>query len=161
MAVKLIKIEKESFPAARFIGKKYTGRANWGEWWANDWFAALEQAPRLAENGDAYIGAVRIVNGAPERWIGMFFPADTPVPAGFDAVDMEPLDYAVCWLQDKDGSPAFYTPETHALCLDALRTAGMQRKEDSWCFERYNCPRFTSPDETGDVILDYGIAVEG
>jgi hypothetical protein len=30
-----------------------------------------------------------------------------------------------------------------------------------WCaFERYNCPRFTEPDENGDVILDYGILLE-
>ena len=30
-----------------------------------------------------------------------------------------------------------------------------------WCFERYNCPRFTSPDEAGNVILDYGISIVG
>ena len=23
-----------------------------------------------------------------------------------------------------------------------------------WCFERYSCPRFTTPDEEGNVILD-------
>ena len=23
-----------------------------------------------------------------------------------------------------------------------------------WCFERYVCPRFTDPDEQGNVILD-------
>ena len=27
----------------------------------------------------AYIGAVHIVDGIPEYWIGMFFPADTEV----------------------------------------------------------------------------------
>ena len=35
-----------------------------------------------------------------------------------------------------------------------------KRKEDDWCFERYNCPRFTTPDEKGNVILDYGISIE-
>ena len=24
-----------------------------------------------------------------------------------------------------------------------------------WYFERYNCPRYTSPDKKGNVILDY------
>ena len=160
MPLQILKIEKESFPAATFIGKKYTGRANWGEWWENDWFSVLEKSPRLEENGDAYIGAVRIVNGMSQRWIGMFFPQGTTAPEGFDAVDMEPTDYAVCFLRDKEGSAGFYTPETHALCLEALTANGLQRKEDDWCFERYNCPRFTSPDENGDVILDYGIAVK-
>ena len=160
MPVELIKIEKESFPAARLIGKKYAGRPNWGEWWENDWFSVLENAPRLEENGDAYIGAVRTVNGTPERWIGMFFPANTPVPEGFAAVDIAPQHYAVCYLQDKEGSPAFYTPETHTLCLEALRTHGDEPLEGGWRFERYNCPRFTTPDENGCVILDFGIATE-
>ena len=159
MPLQILKIEKESFPAATFIGKKYAGRANWGEWWENDWFSVLEKAPRLEENGDAYIGAVRAVNDEKERWIGMFFPLGTPAPEGFDAVDMEPANYAVCYLQDKEGSAAFYTPETHTLCLEALTANGLRPKETGWCFERYNCPRFTAPDENGDVILDYGIAV--
>ena len=65
MSVKILEVKKESFPAARFIGKKYTQGPNWGEWWEND-----------------------------------------------------------------------------------------------WCFERYNCPRFTSPDNNGNIILDYGISIE-
>ena len=77
MAVKLLEIKKESCPAARLIGRKYTGAPNWGEWFQNDWFSALEVNPRISLNGDAYIGAVHIVNGMPERWIGMFFPVDT------------------------------------------------------------------------------------
>jgi hypothetical protein len=65
MSVKILEVKKESFSAARFIGKKYTQGPNWGEWWQND-----------------------------------------------------------------------------------------------WCFERYNCPRYTMPDNNGNVILDYGISIE-
>jgi hypothetical protein len=65
MSVKILEVKKESFSAARFIGKKYTQGPNWGEWWEND-----------------------------------------------------------------------------------------------WCFERYNCPGFTTPDNNGNVILDYGISIE-
>ena len=87
-------------------------------------------------------------------------PVDTDVPSGFDFVDMEALEYVVCYLYDKEGSSDFYTMETHDRCLDELKAHGLKRKEDDWCFERYNCPRFTTPDEEGNVILDYGISIE-
>ena len=160
MSVKILEVKKESFPASRFIGKKYTQGPNWGEWWKKDWFSVLEKKERLLNNGDAYFGAVHIVDGMPEYWIGMFFPINTEVPEGFDFVDIDSLDYVVCYLQDKEGSGDFYTMETHNLCLEKLKLLGFKRKEDDWCFERYNCPRFTSPDNNGKVILDYGISIE-
>ena len=88
MSVKILEVKKESFPAARFIGKKYTQGPNWGEWWQNDWFSVLEKKDWLLNNGDAYIGAVHIVDGMPEYWIGMFFPINTEVPEGFDFKEM-------------------------------------------------------------------------
>lgn len=160
MSVKILEIKQESCPAARFIGKKYEGSANWGEWWENNWFTVIEAMPALPFNDDAYIGAVHIVDGMPEFWIGMFFPEGTEAPEGFEAVDMEPLKYAVCYLQDKENSGEFYTMDTHNRCLEELKVLGWKRKEDDWCFERYNCPRFTTPDEQGNVILDYGISIE-
>lgn len=155
--MKIIDIKKESWPACVFIGKQGT---NWGEWWSNGWFAPLEAQPALPENGDAYIGAVRIVDGAPQRWIGMFFPEGTPAPAGYEAVNIPAKNYAVCYLKDKEGSGDFYTLETHEACLTALKQQGYTRSEGDWCFERCNCPRFTAPDEEGNVVLDYGIAIE-
>ena len=160
MGIQILEVKKESCPAARLIGKKYNGAANWGEWWENGWFAILEKNQALPFQGDAYIGAVHIVNGIPERWIGMFFPAHSEVPEGFEFVDIEPLDYAVCYLQDKEGSGEFYTMDTHNLCLEALEAKNWKRKENGWCFERYNCPRFTTPDKAGNVILDYAISIE-
>ena len=161
MAVKILEVKRESCPDARFIGKKYEHGPNWGEWWQNDWFSVLEENERLPINGDAYIGAVHIVEGMPEYWIGMFFSVDTKVPDGFDYVDMDSLEYAVCYLYDKENSGDFYTMETHTMCLEELKALGLKRKEDDWCFERYNCPRFTTPDEKGKVILDYAISIEG
>ena len=160
MAIKILEIKKENCPATRFIGKKYDKAPNWGEWWENDWFSILESQERLPINGDAYVGAVHIVNDMPEYWIGMFFSIDASVPKGFEYVDIEPLEYAVCYLYGKENSGDFYTLEAHNMCLEELKTLGLKRKEDDWCFERYNCPRFTVPDENGNVILDYGIAIE-
>lgn len=161
MAVTIQEIKRESCPAARLIGKKYMGAPDWGEWWSNDWFAILEEKQSIPFNGDAYIGGVHIVNGTPERWIGMLFPQNTEVPEGFEYVDIKPMEYAVFYLYDRDGSEAFYTMDTHMMCLEELKAQGMKRKEDDWCLERYNCPRFTTPDEEGNVILDYLISIEG
>ena len=155
--MKIIDVKKEIWPECVLIGKRGT---NWGEWWGNDWFSPLEKQPALPENGDAYIGAVRVVNGQPERWIGMFFPEGTAAPEGYEAVHIPGKSYAVCYLRDKEGSGDFYTMDTHNMCLEELKVRGLKRKEDDWCFERYNCPRFTTPDENGNVILDYGIAIE-
>ena len=158
MAAKIVNFGRENCPAARFIGKRYTGRANWGEWWEHGWFDLLEQLPQLAINDNAYIGAVRIVNGVPERWIGMFFPENTAVPEGFDHVDIAPTAYAVFYLYGK--TDELFGLEPHNMCLADLKVRGLKRKEDDWCFERCNCPRFTSPDEQGNVILDYAISIE-
>jgi hypothetical protein len=157
--VKILEVKRESCPAARLIGKKYTGNVNWNEWWEQNMFAALEDMECLPFNKDAYLGGVHIADGMPERWIGMLFPEGTEVPEGYEFVDIEPLEYAVCYLYDKESSNDFFTMDTHNMCLEALKANGFKRKEDDWCFERYNCPRFTTPDEGGSVILDYAIAV--
>ena len=159
MSVKILKMEKESAPAARFIGKRYENGGNWEEWWTNRWFENLEAIDGLPINDHGYIGAVRVTGGKPEYWIGMFFPADTKVPEGFEAVDMEPLDYAVFYLYGGEKDGEFYSIDTHNRCLEELKAHGLKRKEDDWCFERYNCPRYTTPDEKGNVILDYGISI--
>ena len=86
MDVKILEIKKEHCPGMLLIGKRYENGSNWGEWWANDWFSKLEANPRHPMNEDAFIGAVRIVNGSPEHWIGMFFPVGTAVPDGLESV---------------------------------------------------------------------------
>ena len=160
MSIKLLDVTVESCPAARLIGKRYEGIPNWGEWWENDWFSVLEPTPALPFNGDAYLGAVRVVDGRPERWIGMLFPAGTDVPEGFASVEIPPLSYAVCYMQGPEGSGDFFALDTHSMCLQALTARSLQRKEDHWCLERYNCPRWTTPDASGNVILDYAISIE-
>jgi len=159
MPVQILEIRKEHCPAARLIGRRYDNAPDWSEWWANNWFETLEAQPRLSFNDDAYIGAVRIAEGRPEYWIGMFFPEGTEIPGGFEAVEIPPLDYVVCYLYGTEGSSEFYAMGTHEQCLNALRSAGFVRRENDWCFERYQCPRFTTPDEHGCVILDYGISI--
>lgn len=157
--MEITEIRKEHCPASRFIGKRYTAQPNWAEWWENGWFDLLEKLPILAFNQDAYIGAVRAANDISEHWIGMFFPADTQVPDEFEAFDLPAADYAVCYLRAEENSPDFYTASTHSLCLKALTLQGWTHPEGGWRFERYQCPRFTVPDEHGRVILDYCLSI--
>ncbi len=160
MAAKIVDFRQETCSKARFIGKRYIGAPNWGEWWENGWFDVLEQLPQLAINDDAYLGALRVVNGELEYWIGMFFEADTPVPEGFDFADAEPMNYAVYFLYGNEQNGELFGLERHNMCLEDLKTRGLVRFEDNWCIERCNCPRFTTPDEHGNVVLDYLISIE-
>lgn len=160
MGIQILKVEQESCSTARFIGKRYIDNVNWEEWWSNNWFDVLQAMPGLPINDNGYIGAVHIVDGTPEYWIGMFFPVDTDAPSGFEYIDIEPLNYAVFYLYGRENSSEFYTMETHAMCLEELNAHNLIRKEDDWCFERYNCPRFTTPDANGNVILDYAVSIK-
>ena len=137
----------------RSVRRRYEGAANWGEWWENGWFETLEKIPALPFNGDAYIGARR---EAGVHWIGMLFPAGTAVPEGFEFVDLPPADYAVCFNRDAEGSAALYSRQTREACLERIAALGLRVKE-GWRLERYNCPRFTTPDERGRVVLDWAV----
>ena len=137
----------------RSVRRRYEGAANWGEWWENGWFETLEKIPALPFNGDAYIGARR---EAGVHWIGMLFPAGTAVPEGFEFVDLPPADYAVCFNRDAEGSAALYSRQTREACLERIAALGLRVKE-GWRLERYNCPRFTAPDEQGRVVLDRAV----
>ena len=168
MSLELIKSYLEDCPACRLIGKRYTPKdsvngsygAKWGEWWQNDWFAPLEKLPHMPIVGDSTMAAMRVVGGELEYWIGFFCQPDTPVPEGYEAVDIGPRRYAVIWEKGDERSGELYGLEAHNICMAELMRNGWVRREDDWCFERYNCPRFTTPDADGRVILDYGISVE-
>ena len=154
----IIKAYKESVPAMRFIGKRYTDddrvgglfSAKWGEWFENGWFDLLEKLgqPNGMDNGHvAYCTFDE--NNSFNYWIGRFTPENTAVPDGFSHLDFPAGGLAVCHVYGK--SPDIYGKEK--MCGDRLKADGFSI-DDSRTFERYNCPRFTTPDEQGNVILD-------
>jgi len=164
----ITKVYSQTVPAMRFIGKKYTDNdridgnfsAKWDEWFKNDWFAVIEKCinARLDEayqDGDAYIGLMRWKKGEPfEYWIGIFTPENTQVPEGFEHVDFPKSKLGVCWVYGKDGD--VYCKEDK--CAEKLGEEGYKIIPDEkgayWFFERYCCPRFTTPDEQGNIVLD-------
>ena len=168
MSAEITKVYKQDVPALRFIGKKYGDDDRidgmfgkyWGDWFQNGWFDSIaKQTDRdlkeIYDDGDAYIGLMRYKNGEPfEYWIGIFMPEGTLAPDGYAYHDFLKSTLGVCWLHGKE-SDVFMQEER---CKQKLEEAGYsieKDKEDAlWFFERYGCPRFTTPDENGKVILD-------
>ena len=165
----IIKTFRESIKTMRFIGKKYPGFGGWwGEWFANGWFDTVENAMggtesilKIWENGGGYVGLERRNEGKlVEYWLGMFTPADTAVPEGFEYIDFPAVGLGTCWIYGKEN-------EVHGAigqCKTLVESIGAKLWKDSdgceWSFENGLCPRFTTPDEKGNVILDYCYFVE-
>lgn len=161
--VEIIKVYKESFPSLRLIGKRYTNKdrdemggfsSKWCEWHEKGYFNILEELESLPENEGAYLGCMRCTDEF-EYWIGMFFSEQTPVPDGFTYVDIPSGDIGTCWIYGREDNGEIYGQEPHDMCMSRIKEEGWQFAEDTWFIERYNCPRFTTPDENGKVILDY------
>ncbi|NLG81731.1 MAG: GyrI-like domain-containing protein [Bacilli bacterium] len=164
----IIKVYVETMPKTRFIGKRYFAEdringsfsAKWDEWFEHGWFNVLEATYQgdlkdFFVEADCYVGLMRVKPDARfEYWIGMFLPEDTIVPEGFSSVDFPESKLGVAWV--KGEIPAIYCMEEE--CLKKIRENGMDalpnELDELWFFERYNCPRFTEPDEKGEVILD-------
>ena len=169
MAAEIIKVYKEHLPAARLIGKRYAEEdringsfgAKWSEWFQNKWFHEILGDDLSVMPGDygSYLGVMRVLGCKFEYWIGTVFPLNTSVPDGFEYVDIDELDMAVCWIYGNEKSGELFGLDMHNKCLVELDKNGYVRKEDDWCIERYTCPRYTTPDEKGNVILDYCISI--
>jgi len=159
----IIKAYRQKTGAMRFIGKKYADEdrvngnfgSKWGEWHSNGWFETIERQidgniKEIYEDGDAYIGLMRGGHGEPfEYWIGIFMPDGTSVPDGFDCIDFPAGELGVCWIYGKEHEVFMLEGK----CGERLEAEGFGVLTE-WCFERYTCPRFTTPDEKGNIILD-------
>ncbi|MDR0819559.1 MAG: hypothetical protein LBN43_08335 [Oscillospiraceae bacterium] len=164
MPAAILKCERVSHPPLRFIGKRSDAYPNWGDAWANDWFGEIEKAGATAEiNDDSYCVLTGITPEGVEFYLGEFFPANTPVPDGFDFADLPAMDAGIAYIKGKvEEVYALTVPDKISELLAAFASEGIaaSRRETSprWIsFERDNCPRFTDPDADGNVILDYAI----
>lgn len=166
----IIKTYKQSLPAMRFIGKNYgdSQYTNWGANWGNafefDVFGKVERASggenkshSLYEDNDAYLGLHyrNAETGTYDAWVGMFALPGTRVDEGLSYIDFPEQNLGVCWIYGKENEVHSLIPQ----CPDKLTSAGMIIQSDEYgyigFFERDQCPRFTTPDEKGNIILDY------
>lgn len=162
--MEVVNVYRESLPAVKLVGKRYTDKdrdasgtfaAYWQQWAREGWFDLLEKdgASKLS---DGYLGAMRMTGGGGqiEYWIGAFLPLDAQVPDGFEAVEIPAGDLGVCWIRGNEQNGELYGPEASKQSMAALAEKGWTFSEAGWFFERYNHPRFTTPDEKGNIILD-------
>lgn len=157
----IVKTFLEHHPELMLVGKRYRDAdrdqygsfgEKWGQWFQNDWFSSLEAC------GDAYdgsyVGAMRITEEGFEYWIGLLMTTAS-VPPEYEAVKIPAGNLAVCYLYGREDSGELY--RMHDACMNAWSEKGWN--PSGWFIERYNCPRFTTPDEKGNVILDYCASV--
>lgn len=175
MSIEVTKVYTEHFPALRFIGTRYTNddRADggfgkqWGEWMADDRFGKMKASIASAPFDESTIGLMTMREDTSNftYWIGLFFPQNTAAPEGYDFIDLPESNIGVGWVCGKDeGGEIYGAPPHEAVCkalseakLGDFRSDITGEGSDTYCFfERYNCPRFTTKDENGNVTLDYG-----
>lgn len=139
---------------------------HWGQWFETGKFGVIEKLltkefQKVYPDAEAYIGLKRYKEGEPyEYWIGMFLPENSVVPDGYACVDLDFNSVGVCWIKGNEANVYGHEGD----CYEELIENGIQVIEDSnaacWFFERYACPRFTTPDKDSKVILDIGYFVK-
>lgn len=160
------KVYKESVPKVKLIGKRLTNsdrdeNGTFAHYWQKSfhegWFDTLKLCDGVPGIDDDYLGVMRMTGDKGnefEYWIGMFRSPDAKVPEGFESVEIAAGEIGVCWMYGNDKSGELYSMEASDLSMAALKEQGWSYDEAGWFLERYNCPRFTDPDEKGNVILD-------
>jgi len=151
MAAKVTHTESISLSEMTLIGKTGT---SWGDWWANGWFDVLENHAVKPVDPD-YLGAMH----GDAYWVGLLFPAGTIAPEGYESLEIPAADYALNYLYGKEDGADMYGPDALRLCTQAMEAQGLHQAPGV-VMERYNCPRFTTPDAEGNVIIDYLIPVK-
>ena len=161
----IIKVYKQAIPAMRFIGKNYgSGHPDWGDAFGFDVFGKIERASggedkshTLYEDADAYLGLYyrNAETGGYDGWVGMFTFPDTEVPEGLGYIDFPEQSLGICWIYGKLDEVYHLVSQ----CPDIIKSAGMEIRSDEngylGFFERDQCPRLTTPDEKGNITLDY------
>lgn len=162
----IIKVYKQKIPAMRFMGKNYGNgkHPDWGDAFGSDVFGKIERASggadkirTLYEDTNAFLGLYyrNAESGGYNGWVGMFTFPDTEAPEGLEYIDFPEQNLGVCWIYGSRDEVYHLVPQ----CPDILTSAGMDIQTDEkgylGFFERDLCPRFTIPDEKGNIILDY------
>jgi len=139
--------------------------AFWGKCFEEALFAKLETLADFIHN-PAYVGYMDTNNGVWKngegRYIcGMMMKPGVVVPEGFTAHTLKPAKVAVGWIKGKKSNEATVFANAHGLTEKAVVKKGLKLwGGHDWCMEVYTSPRFTTPDENGDIILDYYIPCE-
>jgi len=136
-----------------------------GAWFQNGWFDILEKCvnenfKKAYEDWGSYLGLIHHKEGVSSDYsIGMFLPEKTIVPQGFEYYDFPKGTFGVCWVYGKENEVHCHSGE----CKKILEEQGYKillNGDEYWSFERDGCPRFSTPDEKGNVITDVCFYIE-
>ncbi len=169
---KLIKFEMSELPDVLLIGKEIRHSmeeqmkgnnplpAFWDRCFGDGTFHVLEKQSDFIHDS-AYVGVMIDWDKGDGNFsyvVGMLMKTGADVPQGFKSRKINATKVAIGWIQGKD------TPDVcskaHEYTEQALKAEGYECNKMKWCMELYNCPRFTTPDENGEIILDYYIPVD-
>ena len=79
---------------------------------------------------------------------------------GFDYIDFPKSELGICWVYGKEEEIMLINEGIDIIhqCNERLKEDEMYHVHDKnntcFAFERYSSPRFTTPDENGNIILD-------
>lgn len=167
------RVYRQGLPKCTLVGRRFTNRdrdenGTFARYWQQSaeegWFDALGRCKAIPGVSGDRLGAMRMASGGPESfeyWIGALFSPDTQVPEGFESVGIPAGDAGICWVYGSGRTGELFGMEASQAVMAALAGEGWHAAEGGWMFERYNHPRFTVPDEKGNVILDIGAYLAG
>lgn len=164
---KLVKLEVVELPSLLVVGKELHLPGNmdvnpipefWQQCFAHGTFAVLEALDEYLVERD-YVGWIGDWDGEYFYYIcGMLLKPGAPVPEGFVQRELPPTKVAVAWIQ---GPEEEVIPYAHSITVQAAEQQGYSYDQGpNWSLELYNCPRYTEPNEQGEVILDYYLPVK-
>lgn len=168
----LINLEVKALPCLKLIGKEMRHNmaammqgdnpmgAFWGTCFAQNTFVPLEaQGDKVFD--PAYVGVMLDWNRGDGNYsyvVGMLMHPDAAVPEGYYSADLEATSAGIGYIQGKDTGDV--CSQAHELTEAKLKEAGHRFSHMTWCMELYNCPRYTTPNEHGQIILDYYIPLD-
>lgn len=86
---------------------------------------------------------------------GMLFTEGVTVPEGYVIREIGGEKIGVCWIKGKDAADV--CPNAHTLSVQAIKNSGLCPNQMKWSMQLFTNPRFTTPDEKEEIILDYYI----
>lgn len=163
----LVRLKIEKLPAICVVGKQMKIKMSdlqtanpipgfWDRCHSDGTFTILESHEDFIYD-PSYVGCIvncDMTAGTMEYLCGMLMKCECPVLSEeFIVKQIDECEVAVGWVQ---GDSADVFANGYTLTAEGLKREGyIADYLSGWWLESYNCPRFTNPDEKGNIILDY------